>query len=87
MTPYTIGFDVGGTRLKSGGVTQQGKLLVQGVASSGAHFGPEVLLELLAGEVERISRKAKAKPDIRANFHDSSPVQKNLVLDRPHYAV
>ena len=31
MTPYTIGFDVGGTRLKSGGVTRQGKLLAQGV--------------------------------------------------------
>lgn len=42
MTSYTIGFDVGGTRLKSGGVTRQGKLLVQGVASSGANLGPEV---------------------------------------------
>ena len=42
-TPYTIGFDVGGTRLKSGGVTQHGKLLVQGVASSAGNLGPEVL--------------------------------------------
>ena len=43
MTPYTIGFDVSGTGLKSGGVTQQAKLLAQGVASSGANLGPEVL--------------------------------------------
>ncbi|MGH9427620.1 MAG: ROK family protein [Terriglobia bacterium] len=62
MTPYTIGFDVGGTRLKSGGVTQQGTLLAQGVASSGANLGPEVLLESLVAEVERISQKAKARP-------------------------
>jgi len=62
MTPYTIGFDVGGTRLKSGGVTRQGKLLAQGVASSGANLGPAVLLKSLINEVERISRRAKAKP-------------------------
>jgi glucokinase len=62
MIPYTIGFDVGGTRLKSGGVTRQGKLLAQGVASSGANLGPEVLLKSLINEVERISRTAKAKP-------------------------
>src|SRR4026207_2025002 len=62
MTPYTIGFDVGGTRLKSGGVTRQGKLLAQGVASSGANLGPEVLLKSLITEVERISRSTKAKP-------------------------
>ena len=43
MTPYTIGFDVSGTGLKSGGVTQQAKLLAQGVASSCANLGPEVL--------------------------------------------
>jgi glucokinase len=62
MTPYTIGFDVGGTRLKSGGVTRQGRLLAQGVASSGGNLGPEVLLKSLITEVERISRRAKARP-------------------------
>ena len=62
MTSYTIGFDVGGTRLKSGGVTRQGKLLAQGVASSSASLGPDVLLKSLVTEVERISRRAKAKP-------------------------
>ena len=62
ISPYTMGFDVGGTRLKSGGVTEQGKLLAQGVASSGAHLGPDVLLESLVAEVERISRQAKSRP-------------------------
>src|SRR4026208_1931332 len=62
MTPYTIGFDVGGTLLKSGAVTRQGKLLAQGVAFSGAHLGPEVLRKSLIAEVQRISRSTKAKP-------------------------
>jgi glucokinase len=62
MASYTIGFDVGGTRLKSGGVTRLGKLLAQGVASSGANLGPEALLKSLIAEVERVSRKENAKP-------------------------
>lgn len=62
MTPYTIGFDVGGTRLKSGGVTKQGKLLAQGITSSRANLGPEALLESLVTEVRRISGTVKAKP-------------------------
>jgi len=39
VTLYTVGFNVGGTRLKSGGETQQGKLLAEGVTSSGVILG------------------------------------------------
>jgi len=62
MISYTIGFDVGGTRLKSAGVTLQGKLLAEGVASSGANLGPEALLESLVTEVTRISQRARSRP-------------------------
>lgn len=51
-----IGFDVGGTRLKSGAVARGGKLLAENIAPSGAHRGPEALLRSLAGEARRIRR-------------------------------
>ena len=61
MTSYTIGFDVGGTRLKSGGVTRQGKLLAK-VLHPRAPPRARGTLKSLIAEVERISRKANAKP-------------------------
>ena len=43
-------------------MTRQSKLLAQGVASSGANLGPEVLLKSLIAQVERISRSSKGMP-------------------------
>ena len=62
MTEYVIGFDVGGTRLKSGAVTREGRLLAQGIAPSDAHLGPRALLERLAEEVNATARKLRAAP-------------------------
>src|SRR5687768_5424007 len=62
MKSYTIGFDVGGTRLKSGAVTRDGALLAESITSSGANLGPLELFETLGREVNRISGKLGAKP-------------------------
>ena len=62
MKSYTIGFDVGGTRLKSGAVTRDGTLLAESITSSGANLGPLKLFETLGREVNRISGKLRAKP-------------------------
>jgi glucokinase len=62
VNDYVIGFDVGGTRLKSGAVTRGGRLLAQGIAPSDAHLGPRALLERLAEEVNAIARKLRAAP-------------------------
>ncbi len=62
MKDYVIGFDVGGTRLKSGAVTREGRLLSQGIAPSDAHLGPRALLERLAQEVNAIARKLRSAP-------------------------
>jgi len=67
MAPYTVGFDVGGARLKSGGVTQRGKLLAQGVISSGGNLGPEVLQPSKA-----IAKRAKNAKEPLAELHMAS---------------
>lgn len=59
---YVIGLDVGGTRLKSGAVTRDGKLLAEAIAASGAQAGPEKLLAALGEEVRRIARQMGAGP-------------------------
>lgn len=59
---YTVGFDVGGTRLKSGAVTRQGKLVAEAIASSGASFEPQELLKTLRRQVKRISTTLRSKP-------------------------
>ena len=53
---YVLGFDVGGTRLKAGAVTEKGKLLGEMIIPTGAQEGPEALLKALlalAGAIER----------------------------------
>jgi glucokinase len=53
---YVLGFDVGGTRLKAGAVTERGKLLGEMIIPTGAQEGPEALLRALlalAGAVEK----------------------------------
>lgn len=62
MKDYVIGFDIGGTRLKSGAVTRDGRLLTEGIAPSDAHLGPQALLQKLAEQVGAIARKLKAAP-------------------------
>jgi glucokinase len=62
MKRYTIGFDVGGTRLKSGAVTREGALLAESITSSGANLGPVQLFETLRQEVDRIAGKLREKP-------------------------
>lgn len=59
---YVIGFDVGGTRLKSGAVTRSGRLLAEGIAPTDGHRGPEALLGRLAAEVERIQARLRRPP-------------------------
>jgi glucokinase len=62
MIDYVIGFDIGGTRLKSGAVTRSGRLLARGVAPSDAHLGARALLERLAQETGQIARSMKGAP-------------------------
>lgn len=62
MKDYALGFDVGGTRLKSGAVTRDGRLLAQGIASSDAHLGPAALLHRLAEEANAVARQLRAAP-------------------------
>ena len=59
---FVLGFDVGGTRLKSGAVARSGKLLAEGIVPSGAHRGPRALLAALVGEARRLSRRAGGTP-------------------------
>ena len=51
---YVIGFDAGGTRIKSGAVTRGGRLMKPGTVPSGFALGPQKLLQALVSEVERI---------------------------------
>ena len=59
---YVIGFDVGGTRLKSGAVLQDGTLSEEHVQRSGYSIGSENLLQLMGDEVERITSLKGEKP-------------------------
>jgi len=62
MRDYVIGFDVGGTRLKSGAVTREGRMLAHGIASSDAHLGPQALLHRLVEEINALARKLRVIP-------------------------
>lgn len=62
MTEYVVGFDVGGTRLKSGAVTRKGGLLAGNIASTGAHLGPQALVRKLLTELRRIARALNSSP-------------------------
>ena len=62
MKEYVVGFDVGGTRLKSGAVTRRGRMLAPGINPSGFALGMGKLLKTLKAEVGRISEKLGGKP-------------------------
>ena len=47
MKEYVIGFDVGGTRVKSGAVTQRGRMMAPGINPSGFALGMSNLLKTL----------------------------------------
>ncbi len=59
---YVIGFDVGGTRIKSGAVSASGELTEPGVRPSGFSLPPEEILGAMAEETERISEALGRRP-------------------------
>ena len=61
MSDYVIGFDVGGTRLKSGAVDRRGRLLAEGITPSDATAGPEKLLKRLVAETARLSKRGRPR--------------------------
>ena len=62
MKNYVIGFDVGGTRLKSGAVSPGGRMATRGVVPSGFAMGPKGLVKLVEREVKRIAAANGAAP-------------------------
>ncbi|MEX2401110.1 MAG: ROK family protein [Rhodothermales bacterium] len=59
---YVIGFDVGGTRMKSGAVTLHGELSEPVTRPSGFSIEPETLLKAIIAEVDRISGVLGRRP-------------------------
>jgi len=62
MSAYVLGFDVGGTRMKSGAVDPRGRLLAKDVSPSGADAGPRALLGRLVAAVRKAARERGALP-------------------------
>ncbi len=62
MKNFVIGFDLGGTRLKSGAVTRGGKVYAAGIQPSGYHMVPKTLVKTYIQEVERIGAVLEGKP-------------------------
>ena len=61
---YAIGFDVGGTRLKTGAVTPAGAVEAMGTLDSGYLLEPHELIRTVEAEVRRISNQLGAAPDV-----------------------
>jgi glucokinase len=81
MSDYVLGFDVGGTRLKSGALDRRGRLLAEGITPSEAHRGPEALLRRLAAETSRLSRAVGGAPRaIGVGFPGAVDPAKGVVL-------
>lgn len=62
MKNFVIGFDLGGTRLKSGAVSRRGRVVAAGIQPSGYHMVPKTLIKTYVSEVNRISKALDAKP-------------------------
>jgi glucokinase len=62
---YVLGFDVGGTRLKAGAVTQKGKLLGEQIIPTGALAGPEALVRSLVS-LARALEQSLGNPPLAA---------------------
>src|SRR5690349_2055858 len=56
-TDYTIGLDIGGTRIKAGAVTREGQVLHGAVMPTHAHEGPERLVAAAAQYVQAAERE------------------------------
>jgi glucokinase len=78
---YVIGFDVGGTRIKSGAVTPPGELLAPGVHQSGFSLAPEEILLAIKDEVQRIVEAQGAPPKaIGLGFPGAVDPKRGVVL-------
>lgn len=62
MKNYVVGFDLGGTRLKSGAVSREGEISSAGMQPSGYQMVPEKLLKAYKDEVKRIEAELGASP-------------------------
>ncbi|HEX7897437.1 MAG TPA: ROK family protein [Planctomycetota bacterium] len=79
MSDVVIGFDVGGTRLKSGAVDRRGRLLAEGITPSDATAGPERLLKRLVAETARLSKRVRPRA-IALGFPGAVDPEKGVVL-------
>jgi glucokinase len=59
---YVIGFDGGGTRLKTGAVTRGGRILAPGMLPTGFTMAPAKMLAAFKSEIRRITRELGSKP-------------------------
>lgn len=59
---YVVGFDVGGTRLKSGAVTSGGRLRAPSVRDSGFLLSPPKLVAAMLAEVRRLENTLGSPP-------------------------
>ena len=78
---YVIGFDVGGTRIKSGGVTRSGELLSPGVNPSGFSLAPKQILLAIQDEIRRIAAEQGTLPQaIGLGFPGAVDPKRGVVL-------
>ncbi len=78
---YVIGFDLGGTRLKSGAVTRAGRILAAGIMPSGYTMVPKKLLKAYLDEIKRISAEMGEGPKgIGLAFSGAVDPRKGVVL-------
>lgn len=62
MKNYVIGFDLGGTRLKSGAVSRGGRVAATGIQPSGYTMVPRTLMATYVREVKRIQSELGSPP-------------------------
>lgn len=60
---YAIGIDIGGTRLKSGAVSADGRVLASAVLPTRQERGPEHLVDRICEYVEQARQKLRGRPD------------------------
>jgi glucokinase len=78
---YVIGFDVGGTRIKSGAVTRSGELRAPGVLPSGFSLSTDEILRAITDDVQRIAAAEGAPPQaIGLGFPGAVDPQQGVVL-------
>jgi glucokinase len=81
MPDYVIGFDLGGTRLKSGAVSRAGRIRAAGIQPSGYQMVPGRLLKTYREEIRRISDRLGEPPKgIGLAFSGAVHPRKGVVL-------